>query len=390
MRVAYLVNTYPQPSHSFIRREVAALERRGVEVRRYALRVYGGDLPDPADAAERGKTVGVLSQGKGRLLRDLANVRPAAVREARRAGRLSPRGRAVHGVYLAEAASLRRMFDCDGIDHVHAHFGTNSAEVAKLCRLLGGPPYSFTCHGPEEFDNPVGLDLAGKVRHAKFAVAISSYGRSQLWRWADFGDWDKIEVVRCGVDAQFLGGDPTPVPDSAEFACVGRLAEQKGQMVLVRAAKILRDAGERFAFHLLGDGPLRPHLEAAIDRDGLRDHVVLHGLADSETVRRRMLAARATVLPSFAEGLPVVLMESLALGRPAVTTAIAGVPELVDDSCGRVVPAGDAAAFAEGVREVLRAPPDRLSEMGRAGAARVRARHDADREAAKLAELFAR
>ena len=387
--IAYLVNQYPQPSQSFVRREIAALEAMGVEVRRFTLRRFGGTLKDPADVAERERTTAILGLGKGRLLRDLIGTavgRPSlfvkALREAWRAGRLSPRGRLIALIYLTEACSLLRLLD--GVEHVHAHFGTNSAEVAKLCRLLGGPPYSFTCHGPEEFDNPVGLDLAGKVRYAKFAVAVSSFGRSQLWRWADFGDWDKIRVVHCGVDKSFLDNEPTPVPDSADFVCVGRLAEQKGQMVLVRAAKILRDAGETFTFHLLGDGPLRPALEAAIGRDGLRDHVVLHGLASGEEVRRHMLAARATLLPSFAEGLPVVLMESLALGRPAVTTSVAGIPELVDDTTGWVVPAGDAEAFAEAVRKALAASADELSERGRAGAERVRERHDARREAERL------
>ena len=387
--IAYLVNQYPQPSQSFVRREIAALEAMGVEVRRFTLRRFDGTLKDPADVAERERTTAILGLGKGRLLRDLIGTavgRPSlfvkALREAWRAGGLSPRGRLIALVYLMEACSLRRL--SSEVEHVHAHFGTNSAEVAKLCRLLGGPPYSFTCHGPEEFDNPVGLDLAGKVRYAKFAVAVSSFGRSQLWRWADFADWDKIKVVHCGVDKSFLDNEPTPVPDSADFVCVGRLAEQKGQMVLVRAAKILRDAGETFTFHLLGDGPLRPALEAAIGRDGLRDHVVLHGLASGEEVRRHMLAARATLLPSFAEGLPVVLMESLALGRPAVTTAVAGIPELVDDATGWVVPAGDAGAFADGVRKALAASADELNDRGRAGAARVRGQHDARREAGTL------
>ncbi|MEM7807360.1 MAG: glycosyltransferase family 4 protein [Planctomycetota bacterium] len=396
MHVAYLVNQYPQPSQSFIRREIAALEDLGHRVSRFTLRRFDGDLPDPRDEAEREKTTVVLARGAKGLATDVLSTaagNPASAASsalsAWRASRKVPSRRAVYGVYFAEAAALKRMLDPIKVDHVHAHFGTNSAEVARLCHRLGGPPYSFTCHGPEEFDQPLALDLGGKVAESKFAVAVSSFGRSQLWRWTDYEHWDKVKVVHCGIDGSFLDAEPTPIDtDSGDFVCVGRLAEQKGQLVLVRAAGKLKDVGLDFHILLLGEGPLRPILEAEIARLDLGRHVTLHGLASGDEVRSRMAGSRATVLPSFAEGLPVVLMESLALGRPAVTTTVAGIPELVTPDTGWLVPAGDVDRLAEAMRQVLSADAATLSAMGSAGRNRVAQRHDASTEAQTLANLF--
>ena len=399
MKLAYLVNQYPQPSQSFIRREIAALEAAGEPVERFTVRRYGGTLVDPADVGEQERTTVVLGQGKLALLKDTLAAALAspgrfwdALRTTLRHGRTGDRGRIVQLIYLAEAATLKRMLRQRNVTHLHAHFGTNSTEVALLCRTLGGPTYSFTTHGPEEFDRPAQLHLGEKVRRSKFAVCISSYGKSQMWRWADFLDWPKVKVVHCGVDEIFLeDGREPPAVDAASrtFVCVGRLAEQKGQLVLMRAAKLLRDRGLRFHIDLLGDGPLRGEIERFVAANGLQDAVTLSGFASNAEVRRKIVAARATVLPSFAEGLPVAIMESLALGRPAVTTYVAGIPELVrPGENGWLVPAGDAAALAAAMAEVLDCPADQLTEMGRSGAARVRERHDVRREAAKLRELF--
>ena len=397
MRVAYLVNQYPQPSQAFIRREIRALEEQGCEVARFTVRRYRGNLVDPADQEEQARSVGILDQGALVLLKDtvLAAVSSPgrfwrALRMTWQHGRRGDRGRLVQLVYLAEAAALKRLLSAAGVDHVHAHFGTNSTEVALLCRMLGGAGYSFTAHGPEEFDRVIALHLRDKVHYSRFAVCISSYGRSQMWRWIDFEDWSKVKVVHCGVDEQFLeSGDPAPVPDSRDFVCVGRLVGQKGQLVLAEAARRLRDAGETFRIHLLGDGPLRGEIERFIARHRLEDCLKLHGFASGADVRRRIMEARATVLPSFAEGLPVAIMESLALGRPCVTTYVAGIPELVEPGkTGWLVPAGDADALTAAMAEVLHSAPAALTEMGRLGRRRVRERHDVAEEASRLRRYF--
>jgi colanic acid/amylovoran biosynthesis glycosyltransferase len=396
MKVAYLVNQYPHVSHSFIRREIAALEALGLDVERFSVRPSPADLVDPADVAERQRTQILLAAGAFGLLGALlqtALTRPLrwlrALRTTCRLGRRSERGVLRHLIYLAEACVLRRRLQQSGAGHLHAHFGTNSAAVALLTRLLGGPPYSFTVHGPEEFDRPDNLSLAEKIAHSAFVVGVSSFGRSQLYRWCSYSHWPRINTVRCGVDAAFLGDGPQPVPDTNRLVCVGRLSEQKGQLLLLEALGQLAAQGVAFEMVLAGDGPMRGVIEEQIKRLKLEGRVRITGWLSNEAVRQEILAARALVLPSFAEGLPVVLMEALALGRPVVTTYIAGIPELVENGAnGWLIPAGSVEALVEALRQVLQASVERLTQMGKAGAVRVAAMHDAGGEAAKLLGLF--
>ena len=395
--IAYVVPTYPMPSQTFIRREIAALEARGWTVHRFAMRRFDRELAEPADRVEQGRTEYLLDVGAAGLLRALfgeALGRPRrwlkALSAAVRMGRRSEKGLARHLIYLAEAARLRRRLADRGARHLHAHFGTNAAAVAMLCRLLGGPPYSVTIHGPEEFDAPGPLALREKARHAGFVVAISHFTRSQLCRWCATADWPRIHVVRCGLDEVFLATAGVPVPLRPRLVTVGRLAEQKGQLLLVEAAARLRDRGSDFELVIVGDGSMRDELERAIDRSGLRDRVRITGFLDNHGVRRELEAARALVLPSFAEGLPVVIMEAMALGRPVIATSIAGIPELVEPGeSGWLVPAGAVDPLVEAMAEALAADPAELDRMGRAGAARAAEQHDAAAESAKLAALFA-
>ncbi len=395
MKVAHLVNQYPRVSHSFIRREILALEAMGVEVERISIRPCNAPLPDEADRVESQRTTAILARGAGSLLRSTFGTlfsAPArffaALQAAFRLGLRSDRGVGRHLAYLAEACALKSMLAERGVEHVHAHFGTNSAAVAMLCRMLGGPPFSFTVHGPEEFDKPEFLGLSEKISRAAFVVAVSDFGRSQLMRWCPFAEWPKIHVVRCGVDERFLkGGNPGPTGDA--IVCVGRLCEQKGQGLLIEAAARLAGEGASFRLILVGDGPMRKELEALVSERGLEGRVEITGYVDAGEVRRRILSARALALPSFAEGLPVVIMEALALGRPVVSTYVAGIPELVEPGVsGWLVPAGSVERLVDALREVLAASDVRLEGMGRAGARKVAEQHNAATEAARLAALI--
>jgi glycosyltransferase involved in cell wall biosynthesis len=397
--IAYLVNQYPQPSHSFIRREIAALEAHGATIERFTVRETDGTLVDPRDQAEKSRARVVLGVGgvgllgatlKTMVTRPLAFVN--ALRLALRVGRRSERGTAMQLVYLAEACVLRGWLADAKAQHVHAHFGTNSTTVAMLCRALGGPTYSFTCHGPEEFDKAMAIRLDEKIHRAAFVVAISEFGRSQLYRWCDDSDWPKIKVVRCGVDDIFLNGSAAlpPIPQEARFVCIGRLVPQKGQLILIEAAGKLVAEGIDLKITFAGDGPLRAALQRRIDELKLTDHVRIGGWMSNEQVKAEILASRAMVLPSFAEGLPVVIMEALALHRPVVTTRIAGIPELVTDGqCGWVVTPGSVQELTDALRSACRATPQELARMGGEGAARVAQCHNAHAEAGKLKALFA-
>jgi glycosyltransferase involved in cell wall biosynthesis len=204
-------------------------------------------------------------------------------------------------------------------------------------------------------------------------------------------DWGRIGVVRCGVDGLFLSEPATPVPDVQTLVSVARLSEQKGQFVLVEAARVLRDRlraeGRSFRLVLVGDGELRPQVEAYLAEHQLADVVHITGWQSGAEVKRNIQAGRAMILPSFAEGLPVVIMEALALGRPVLSTYIAGIPELVvPGECGWLVPAGAIEPLVAAMREILDTPVERLSAMGLAGRARVEAQHDVNATARSLLE----
>ena len=395
--VAYFINQYPKVSHTFIRREIAALERQGVRVERFALRGWDAEVADAEDAHERERTRYVLQGSLAALLIEalgfLAGHPGRAWRGTRAAwamSRSSDRGLLRHLVSLAEACRLVNWMRRADVAHLHAHFGTNSAEVAMLARTLGGPTFSFTAHGPEEFDKPQALALARKIDASSFVVAISSYGRSQLCRWIPSGQWPKVQVVHCGIDAAFFAAEHDLAANANDtLVCVGRLCEQKGQLLLVQAAAQLVRQGVALKLVLAGDGELRGEIEAAVRDLGIEAHVRITGWISSARVREELLAARALVLPSFAEGLPVVIMEAMALGRPVISTFIAGIPELVLDGVqGWLIPAGDVDALAGAMRDCLRAEPQRLLAMGRAARARAFERHLVDVEAARLKRLF--
>lgn len=396
MKIAYLTNQYPKVSHTFIRREIVALESFGFTVDRYSIRETEDQLIDPADWDEQSRTRVLLRTGIVGLLAALVGTFLGnslrfflAFKLAMECGLRSDRGVLRHVAYLAEACVLVRLLRANGAEHLHAHFGTNPATVAMLCSVLGGPGYSFTVHGPEEFDKPEAISLGEKIRRARFVVAISEFGRSQLYRWCEHEDWPRIHVVHCGVDAMFLDQVILPVPDVPKLVCVGRLCEQKGQLLLVHAAAMLARQEVDFRIVLVGDGPFREPIELLARQNGIADRILITGWKSGSEVREEILGGRALVLPSFAEGLPVVIMEALALGRPVISTYIAGIPELVKPGVnGWLVPAGAIEPLAEAMRESLATETARLSDMGAAGHARVCEQHRISTEAAKLASHF--
>jgi len=195
-------------------------------------------------------------------------------------------------------------------------------------------------------------------------------------------------VVRCGVDALFAQAEEQPLCTGPELSCVARLSGQKGLPLLIEAAALLKQRGVDFRLTLVGDGELRPQIEQAIAANGLQDRIAITGYLSAEGVRAAVTGSRAMVLPSFAEGLPVVLMEALALRTPVIVTQIAGTPELVDSQCGWLIPAGAVEPLADAMAAALAAPPERLRAMGEVGRARVLAQHDALRNARALGEAI--
>lgn len=401
MNVAYIVNTYPRASHSFIRREILALERQGVTVHRIAMRSDRGSLVDPQDFDEDTKTEHVLEGSKTALLRSalgwLASHPRQGLRALWTALRFGAKGNAGgagtggiprHLVYLIEAAHVARRCNALGVTHLHAHFGTNSATVALLAHQLGAAGFSFTVHGPEEFDAPRAFSFGEKMRAARFTVAISSFGRSQLLRWSAIADWPRIKVVHCGVDtARF--DPPAPMPQGGpHLVAIGRLSEQKGFPLLIETMAQACAQLPDLRLTLCGDGDLRGLIDAEIARNGLQDRITITGWISEADIRAAIGAAHALILPSLAEGLPMVVMEGMACGRPIIATSIAGIPELVTPDTGWLVPAGDPATLTEAIMTLAATPLTTLQAMGEAARLRVFARHNIDVEAAKLAALF--
>ena len=399
-RVGYLVNLYPKTSHAWMRREIQAMAAAGVEVERFSVRRVDEPLVDPADVAEAEQTRVLLDGGALRslpralwavllvsLTRPVRLLQAAAL--ASRVGVRHPKGWLFQFFYLAEACLFLRMIAGRDLQHVHAHFGTNAATVAMLTHALGGPTYSFTFHGPEIFEHLSHRGLREKLHRAAFAVAISHHGRSALKRWSDPAHWNKLHLIHCGVDASFLDAPATPLPQTNRLVCVARMSPVKGHIVLLEAVAQLVTEGVDLQLAFVGGGAFEAHVRDAAARLGVADRVEWLGWLDGEQVQRQILRAKAMVLPSFDEGLPVVFMESLALGRPVISTYIAGIPELVETGeTGWAVPAGSVPHLADALRACVQAAPEELTRLGDNGRARVREGHDARAEATKLAQLF--
>ncbi len=395
MNLAYLMNTYPITSTTFIRREIEALERRGLSVKRYAVRHWDGDLVDPADIAEQSRTDYLLTGNTTGLIAGL--FREIAVNPGGLIKALGPwlslmknaRGGFVrHCAYLLEAINFRQRAAAGKIDHVHVHFLTNSTAVAMLARVMGGPSYSVTVHGPDELTDAPLLSFPEKIKHASFIAAITHYCKSQLIRFSSIENEKKIEIVHCALELGGFAQGGSMNTENQTFVCVGRLCPQKGQAQIPAAVAALRDEFPDLKVILIGDGESHGDVEAAIARHNVGGMIEITGWMVNTQVREILAANRALLLPSYAEGLPVVIMEALALGKPVISTYIAGIPELVDEGCGWIIPAGSQGSLIKAMRAALIASPEVLAQKGAEGRTRIERDHDVDKEAAKLYALI--
>ncbi len=395
-RVAYLVNQYPKTSHSFVRREIHALEDLGWQVERFAIREVMEPLVERLDEEERRRTRVLRDTGWHVVALALSGAlftRPRQFgRSLRQTWGLWRRSESI-GLrpfgWLIVACVLAREVRRLGLTHVHAHFGSNSAAVALLVNAVGGPGFSFTVHGTSAFDSPSTISLREKVLAARFVAAVSDFGRAQLMRWSPRSVWGKLHVVRCGLDGEFLERAVSAPPQARRVVCVARLSAEKGLAVLMQALTVAKARGRSFELAVVGDGEQRAPLEALARRLGVAECVKWLGWGDTAMVQREILASRALVLPSLAEGLPVVIMEAFALGRPVVASAVGAVSELViSRETGWLVPAGAPEALGAALCEVLDADVSELERLASRGRELVRERHVAREQAQRLAELF--
>jgi colanic acid/amylovoran biosynthesis glycosyltransferase len=395
-RIAYLTSEYPAGSHTFIRREIIELERQGLSVDRFSIRSKRESITDPKDLREDKITHHILEQGFVKLLLQtlvFLVLHPIiwwkGVCEAFQYGRVSNRGLLRHFVYFVEAVDLYQQLQSRKIDHVHCHLAANATTVAAIVARMGGASFSFTAHGPGDFDNPVGLGLGRKVHDARFVVAISDFCRSQIYRWADLEDWPKIHLVRCTVTNDFFDNASTISPQARGLVCVGRLSPQKGQLLLIEEMAKLVKEGVDCHLTLAGDGELRQKIEQRIGVLGLSSHVTITGWINEEQVRQYLQASRGLVLPSFGEGLPVVIMEALAMGRPVISTNIAAISELVrSNETGWLISPGNGDELNRALKSITESDSGELDRMGSQGRSLVMERHSVKGEVAKLIKLF--
>jgi colanic acid/amylovoran biosynthesis glycosyltransferase len=404
LRIAYLTGRYPAISHTFILREVQALRRLGVEVSTHSIwRTSEDDLLSANDRAEASATQNLLPPqwggvigALGHALRTRPRATVAVLARALAMARPGLTGRARGVLWFLEAVTLWHRLERAGLSHVHAHLNGTAPTVALLVVALGNEgskerrwTWSLTVHGPTEFYDVYGESLAEKVRDADLVVAVSDFARSQLMALVEEEHWPKIHVVHCGVDPSvFVPADERRDGGPLRVLNISRLTPPKGNAVLLEAIAELRDRGVDAEAVIVGDGVRRQALERRARELNLADRVRFLGAVGQDRVLEELARTDVFCLPSFAEGVPVVLMEAMAMEIAVVATAVMGVPELVeDDTSGMLVPPGRADAVADALA-ALAADPERRAALGRAGRSKVLAEFDVDRSAQLLRDHF--
>ncbi len=399
MRIGYILTHYPAVSHTFVLREVRALRRRGVEVETFSIhRAPPAQQLAAADREEAHRTYTVLpvrpfslalahltafSRAPSRYFATLA----FAIRRA------NPglRGRLWGLFYFGEAMAVWRQASRRGIRHLHAVFADGASDAALLVAHYAGEGWSFSLavHGPVEFYDVERTHLSEKLSAARFAVAISDFGRSQLMALGAEERWPDIHVVRCGIDpdAVVLDGE-RPHARELHILCVGRLIQLKGQSMLLDALAELHARGLDPRLTLVGDGPKRAELERRAARLGISDRVTFTGSVGQDTIFRIYRSADIFCLPSMAEGVPVVLMEAMALELAVLTTQIMGIPELVDDGrTGLLVAPGRVDLLVDALERLLR-DPELRARLGREGRRKVFAEFNVNASAEVMREVL--
>jgi colanic acid/amylovoran biosynthesis glycosyltransferase len=393
--VAYLTGEYPRATDTFIRREVAALRQLGFEVWTYSVRRPPDSvIVSDEQAAERDRTGYLLPASVPELVRSHLGLLTRSPRRYRQALALAwktrrhgVRGTLLQGAYLLEAGILVRRLRAARVDHLHNHFGDSSGTVTMLASELSGIPFSMTLHGPDIFFEPKEWRLGEKVARSRFCCCISSFCRSQVAAFSHPDHLDRLRVVHCGVES--LGRPPeATATDGSRLLFVGRLDRIKGLGPLLEAVADLHRQDRPLTLMLVGDGPDRQWAEQRAADLGIGTAVEFLGYRSPGEIADLLAAADIFVLPSFAEGVPVVLMEAMAAHLPVVTTSVGGITELVEHGrSGLVVPPGDVDRLVDAIAELADDPARRV-ELGRHGRSVVEREYNSTIEAARLATLL--
>jgi glycosyltransferase involved in cell wall biosynthesis len=396
--IAYVTGEYPKVSHTFIQREIEGLRALGAEVLSCTVRrPPSATVVGPGQVAEALRTFAILEVACHPLHLAAAHCRILARRPRRWLCALKlawktrppgPKALVWQMFYFLEAGVLADHLIARGVAHMHNHFGDSSGSLTMIASEMSGIPFSITLHGPTIFFEPVWWRIDEKVARARFIACISHFCRSQTMLFSGEAHWHKLRIVHCGVAPEAYGQVPRGAVGQ-HVAFVGRLDAVKGVTLLLDAFAKVRARHPAVRLTVAGDGPARERLEVQARDLGLSPVVAFGGYLDEAAVARLLGTADVLVLPSFAEGLPVVLMEAMASRIPVIATQVAGVPELVQDGVsGFIVPPGDVDSLSNRLEQLL-SDPALCARMGEAGRRRVEAAHDIRVEVAWLLSLFA-
>jgi colanic acid/amylovoran biosynthesis glycosyltransferase len=398
-RIGYLCDHYPALSHTFIRREALALRARGLHISTFSVHTASGqNVMAEGDRKEAETTHNVRPIGARNLLK--AHLWALGRRPRRYATtliealRTRPRGLkalAWRLFYFGEAIPLAKLVHDDRIDHLHNHFANSGADVGYLTARYLDIPWSLTLHGTSCFEYPSGQTLGAKIRFASFVACVSDFGRAQAMRTVPRSYWDKLHIVRCGLDIRQAASGTRPSRaegDRVRLMCVARMSEEKGLPVLIAALALLLRDGVDVELCLVGDGPERALIENEIRSNGLEQRVELTGALPGEQLIARYAACDIFVLTSFMEGLPVVLMEAMAASKPVVAPSVGGIPELVlHGETGLLFNPADSDALARQLKRLI-ADPALRTRLGEAGRRKVEQQHSLERAVEPLVRLF--
>lgn len=386
--IAYLVSEYPHIRHTYLLREIRGLRKLGWRIETLAMRCEArpSGIYTAEEHEERERSFYILGAGVTEILRahiDTFVRHPAGfLRAFVKALRYSRSGL----FYFVEAVVAGRRLARLGIAHVHTHYAST---VTWLMSLIFPIRISMSIHGSGEFDDPRGFHLSEKIAASEFVRAISLFGRSQLMRACPAKAWDKLEVCRLGVEpVAAIERSPRPVGAPLRLLCVGGMAPPRAFDVLIEALASL--ANPAISLTLVGDGPDRTRLEKLAARRNVAARVEFAGWKTQDELRPIYAAADAFVFSSFAEGIPVALMEAMAMSLPSIAPWIAGIPELIRDGVDGILTApSDVGGMAEAIRR-LHDCPDLCRSLGASARTRIEELYNLDRNVKELSRIFER
>jgi colanic acid/amylovoran biosynthesis glycosyltransferase len=399
-RVAYLTSKHPAISQSFILREVQKLRELNFDIQVASINPHGrssGELTDDeikeVSSTFYIKNTPILAIFAAHLM-TLARQPRAYLRGFVYALRLAEPSLKKVGLsvaYFVEAVIVGRWMASRSLRHLHVHLANPACSVGLITSKVFPIGFSFTVHGPDEFYDVPGYCLAQKIAGASFICCIGYFARSQLMKLSLPEHWAKFEVAPLGVDpAIFVPRRFRRSKDRFEILCVGRLVPAKGQHVLIAAIDELLKAKHKIFLRIVGDGPNYDSLRRDVADRGLENEVVFEGPVNQDRIREFYGCADAFVLPSFAEGIPVALMEAMAMEIPCISTFIAGIPELIRHEIdGILVAPSDDHALATAIERLI-VTPELRSRFGRAGRSRVIEKFNLEPNVAHLATIFLR